>query len=197
MDKALETKLKKLMIAPPKKVKKSKKKSKKMKKLKGARVVLGKYIGKRKNYKLYKVSPNLVIAIKSKKSIKGGMADETIVEAKYEQPEDSDFDNEFAGINEMFAEEAKEHYTPGDADIVSPYEHQSSSDEPVEVKKVEIISDKPKRKQSEGNKRWLTYVSNVAKIPAMKGKSRSYVMQQASILYKQGVPLSEACFKEM
>lgn len=138
------------------------KKLKKMMKVKGKTIPIATYAGRRKNYKIYKIGPTKFIAIRTANKIKGGATDEEIAAAVYVPEETS----EFEGLHDLFKEDDQD----------------SSIEE--EVKTVKIVAEKPKRVQSEGNKKWLDFVKKVRQLPEMQGKSQSYVMKKAGELYR-------------
>ena len=130
------------------------------------KVKIGIYAGKRGPYKLYKIKGGSIIAIKSKKGVKGGATEdefnEIIADDKVYKLSDLD-EHEFDELPQT------------DIDKMGK-----------EVKIVKTVELKPEKKrvQSAKQKEWLEFVAKVAMLPEMAGKSRSYVMKEASRLRK-------------
>lgn len=182
----LEEQLKKKNPAKAKHAKaKPKKKSKKSKL--PVKVKIGTYVGRRGKYKIYKISPTKVIAIRSRKKIRGG-----IEEGDVENVEHDDNTYDLYDLGDMFKE--KEDSPEVAEEVVkeeSSVEEASTSDEDekllAEERGESQVSNEPvmvkpikKRIQSESQRKWMDFVAKVSMLPEMKGKSRAFIMQEAS-----------------
>ena len=159
MEKDIEKKLKDVM------------KVTKKNKIADLKVKVGVYAGKRGPYKIYKVGAGKLVAIRTKKGMKGGIEPEDVDKVLYEEKvfklgdlDDHKFDDSDEDIKEELVDRA----------LLKP-------------KVVEAVEIKPvkKRVQSAKQKEWMDHVARVSMLPEMKGKSRTFVLQEASKSYKK------------
>lgn len=139
----------------------------KKKKIADLKVKVGIYAGRRGPYKLYKVKGGQVIAVKSRKRVKGGATEEEInnlaVENETYKLPDLD-DHQFDELDASMMEEER-----SDKKLLA---------DEGKVSTVEIT--KKKRAQSDKQKEWMEYVARIAMLPEMAGKSRAFVMKEAA-----------------
>lgn len=122
------------------------------------KVKVGVFAGRKGPYKLYKTGSGELVAVKCKKHVKGG--------ATAKEINDVGYDEKVYNLPDLI------HHQYDDAE-----EDETLANHRV-VEAVELKTKK--RIQSTKHKKWMDEVKELSKTPEMKGKSWSFVLQEAS-----------------
>lgn len=146
-------------------------KKKKGKKVADLKVKVGIYAGRRGPYKLFKIKDGEVVAVRTRKNIKGGSTEEDISKVEFD-----DKLYKLPDLDDHLFDEADESMIKEE---ITDKKIEELEKAPKTVKVVELKPEK-KRVQTAKQKEWMDYVARIAMLPEMAGKSRAFVMQEAA-----------------